>query len=323
MTISGYGISGIGYNPLGTLGLGSTGQYASYDAYMPSMMGMNYGMNNSVFPMASVNGIGGMSGINAMYGMYNPMFMANMQQQMEASQAIHNNNMHNILLNNEIAAHNHTDKALIQKMLTNGDIKQQIQNLYDKVKEGDQDGICNEFDKLKNFILNNYRDEFAAKGFKINPSVAATECIEALYGNIISAQNGGQVHDLRSDIKRYGDGAFENGFNSGFKRGHHGRYVDETLNHCFDLDIDQKGSKDMQQSLANGVGRTASVLQKGAYGAAAGVGAATLGCGLIKFFGSPLNLKPFTKFGKTAWVAAALGAAAGMAADIWWQASNA
>ena len=41
---TGYGISGIGYSPLGNLGLGSTGSYTSYDMYMPSMMGMNYGM---------------------------------------------------------------------------------------------------------------------------------------------------------------------------------------------------------------------------------------------------------------------------------------
>ena len=42
MTISGYGISGIGWNPLGNEGLGMSGQYASYDAYMPSMMGNSY-----------------------------------------------------------------------------------------------------------------------------------------------------------------------------------------------------------------------------------------------------------------------------------------
>ena len=173
----------------------------------------------------------------------------------------------------------------------------------------------------KNFVLTNYRDEFAARGDYINPTVAATEYIEAVYYNLITAQHGGQVHDLRSDIKRYGDGAMMNGFLSGFKRGHHGRFVDETLNHCFDLDIDQKGSKDMQQTMANGVGRTASVIQKGAYGAAAGVGAATLGCGLIKFF-SAGKLAPFTKFGRTAWISSIVGAAAGMAADIWWQASN-
>ena len=193
----GYSISGIGWNPLGNVGLGSTGAYGSYDAYMPS---------NSIF------------GMGGMMGYYNPMFMAQMQRQMEKSQALHSNDMHNILVNNEVTAHRQTDSALINKMLTNGDIQQGVTNLYNKVREGDQDGICAEFDKLKNYVYTTYRDELAARGDKINPSVSATQCIEAIYASMATAYAGdGQTHDLRNDIKRYGDSSFANGFMSGFR----------------------------------------------------------------------------------------------------------
>ena len=307
-----YSISEIGYNPLGNLGLGVTGQYGSYDAYMPSSLAMNYGigMGGSIFPMAG------------MYGMYNPVFMAQMQQQVEASQAIHNGNMHGLLLDNEVNAHQETDSALMRKMLTNGDIQQGIGNLYDKVRAGDQDGICNEFDKLKGYIFNTYRDEFKARNGKINPSASATQYIEAIYSQLASSWAGdGQVHSLRDDIQRYGDGSFQNGFMTGFRKGHHERYIDETMSHCFGMRIDQKESKDMRKGLGNGVGRVASGLEKGIYGAAAGVGAATIGCGLGKLisFG---KLPTFTKFGRTAGFAACLGAIAGIAADIYWQISK-
>ena len=313
MTNYGYGISGIGYGPLGNVGLGSSGQFSSYDAYMPSMIGMNYGMGMGMNPMFGMGG---------MLGAY-PQFMAQMQQtqnQIEASQAQHNSAMHQILLQNEVQAHRETDSALVRKMLTNGDIQQGVQNLYNKVREGDQDGICSEFDKLKNYVLNTYRNEFAARGDKINASVSATQCIEAVYGNIISQQTGA-IHDLRSDIKRYGDASFTNGFLQGFRRDHHSRYIDETLNHCFDLQIDQKGSKDMKQTLGNGVGRTASVLEKGVYGAGAGIAAAGILSGAAKVLS--FGIHPFwAALGKMWKPALCIGAIAGAAADIWWQTTD-
>ena len=316
----GYSISGIGLNPLGNLGLGMSGQFGSYDAYMPSNIGMNYGM---MAPgMGMMNPM--MSMMNPMMGMY-PQYLTQMQDaqhQIEISKAEHNSAMHNILLNNEIAAHRESDSALMKKTLTNGDIKQGIQNLYDKVREGDQDGICSEFDKLKTYIYNTYKDEFAARGDKINPSVAATQKIEELYGQMISAQCGGEVHDLRSDIKRYGDNSFQNGFLNGFRTGHHDRYIDETLNHCFGEEIDQKGSKDFKQTLGIGVGKTASVLEKGAYGALAGVGAAGLGLGLGKVVS--FGKLPWTKCMSKTWKPAmCIGLLAGMVGDILWQSSKA
>ena len=307
-----YGISGIGYNPLGNIGLGMTGQYSSYDAYMPSMMGMGYaGMMNPTLGMTGMMG-------------YYPAYMTQMQQaqnQIEMSQAQHNGAMAQIVLNNQVNGHQAVDSAIIRKMLANGDVKQGIENLYNKVVEGDQNGICEEFDKLKSYVLTTYKDEFNARGGKINPHVSATEYIEALYNNIITSRTG-QNANLRHDIKRYGDNALENGFMRGFRSDHHTKYVDETLNHCFDLRIDHKGSKDMRQVLGNSLGRTASVLEKGALGAGLALTFTGIGAGLAKLFAP--NKVQFFKFMKgAAWPTIAIGTAIGLAGDIVWQISKA
>ena len=64
----------------------------------------------------------------------------------------------------------------------------------------------------------------------------------------------------------------------GFRPGHHERFVDETLYHCFGLEVDQRESKESRQTLGKGVGTVARTLEKGAVGAGlgiAGAGAAT------------------------------------------------
>lgn len=323
-------IAGIGYGPLGTYGLGMSGQFGSYDAYMPSMYGMSpsmygMGMNPSIF------------GMNGMYGMYNPAFMANMYQQVEASQAQHSGNMHEILLNNEINAHRHTDSALVKKILTNADIQRSAANLYDKVKSGDQDGICQEFDNLRDNILNTYRDEFAAMGDKINPITSASQYAEHVYGNLATAWAGdGKTHSFRDDVIKYGDSSLQNGFMSGLVRGHHDRYVDETLNHCIDLRIDHKESKDRRQALGNGLGRVVSVLAKGAIGGGIGLGVGALGIGTIKGInalfpkheivenGTKEMVRGWSKIAKMPWggplkFLAVAGIITGIVADIFWQ----
>lgn len=339
-----FSIAGIG-NPamgLGTLGLGASGSYGSYDNYMPSMIGMNgsmYGTGSlygtgtmgsypGMTDMTGMTGASGLTGMGGMMGMYNPLYYTQMQSAAEKIQAQHAGEMHNQVLQNEVNAHRETDSALIQKVLTNGTVQQGVQNLYNKVREGDQDGICRMFSELKEYIFNNYKDELNARGSKINPSVAAAQIIEAVYANIVSAQTG-EVADLRSDIQRYGDGAMMNGFMSGFREDHHGRYVDETLNYCFGLPIDQKGSKDKRKEFASYAGRGASILEKSVYGAAGGVALygigkavtggfkSTFGKGKAAAGGGAAKSGLFKKFGKAAWIGAAIGAAA----DIWWQLS--
>lgn len=310
-------ISQIGYPNmgLGALGLNAGSGYGSYDAYMPSMMGMN----GSVF---GGNALGNLANVGSMMGMYNPTFMAQYQDAMnkiEAMQAQHMGTMHGVMKNNEVIAHRQTDSALINKILTNSDVMQGIQNLYDKVHDGDQDGICHEFDKLRNSIINTYKDELASRGDKINPLTSATQIIETLYGQVATAYTG-QTTSLRDDIKKHCDGALANGFASGFWSGNHERFVDETLNHCFDLDIDRRGSKDLAKDVGYYAGSAASVVEKGAIGAAAGAGLYTLGGGAISLGGKSFGLLKNMKFdSKALGKFAVVGAIVGAALDIVWK----
>ena len=312
---NGYGISGIGYDPLGRLGLGGIGSYGSYDAYMPSMLGMTglgsgMGMNGSIF------GTGGMG----MMGYY-PQYLTQMQQaqnQIELMQVQHAGDMHKTLLNNEILAHEETDSALARKILTNGDVKLNIERLYLKVREGDQNGICQMFDELRDSVLRTYRNEFAAKGDSINQYASATKIITDLYAQLITAETG-ELHTLDIDIKKYGDGSFRNGFMQGFRKDHHSMYIDETLNHCYGLPIDHKGQKDRWQTEGKAIGHVASAVEKGVYGGTGAVAATGAALGLWKF------IRPKTEWFKTmgkCWKPAALiGAGLGIAADILWKAT--
>ena len=314
----GYGITGIGYNPLGTMGLGMTGQYASYDAYMPSMMGNSYAtaMTNPMFAT------GAMSGMYGMGGMYSPTYWAGAQQQIEASQLQHAGNMQKLVLDNEVNGLNNSNSALINKMLSDGDIEQGVRRLYEKVREGDQDGICSEYDKLKSYIYATYKNELTAKGNKINPDTSARKIIEAIYGQTATAlSSDGKTHSLEGDIKHYGENYFENGFMSGLKRGHNKRTTDETLNHVFDYSINDQGSKEVNRVIGEGLGKATSVVQKGVIGSAAGITATGLALGLGKLLS--FGKLPWLKCMGASWKGAmTIGAIAGVIGDIWWQATK-
>ena len=311
MATTDYGISGI--SPLGTYGLGAAGTFGSYDSYMPSSLMSGYGMNNSIFT--------GMNGLGTMGYYYNPLYYTQLQGQAEEYQLQHAGNMHSQMLNNDVRAYNETDKALINKMLANGDILQGVQNLYDKVKEGDQSGVCQEFDTLVNYICNNYKDELKSRANYINVEASAREILEKVYGNYVSSITG-QVSDLRSDIKRYGEGSITNGFMQGFRGGHNTRYVDETIHHCFGERIDNKRTKDMQQKVAKGTGHVAQNVMHGAMGFGAGIGTYLAGIGLAKIF--PIKaVRDWAKFsGKHLYGAGWIGLGIGLAADLWWQMSG-
>lgn len=316
----GLGISGIGY-PLGTLGLGASGAYGSYDNYMPSMMGMNSMLGVDTTGCCTNPMMNPM--LNPMMSMYNPLYYTQMQGAAEQIQAQHAGNMHHIMTKNEVSAQRDVDSALIEKMLTNSDVQQGIENLYQAVKEGKQDDICRKFDDLKTYIYHTYQDELKARGDKNNPAVSATKIINALYGNIVTAKTG-ETTDLRNDIVRYGEGSIMNGFMNGFRVGHGERYVDQTLSYCFGDEIEDKGSKDNQKTFAKGVGRTASVLEKGVIGAGTATAAGGLVFGLSKLlapiFGKEASSVKFNS--KAARVIITAGALAGMLGDIWWQISG-
>jgi hypothetical protein len=322
---SGYSIAGIG-NPmlgLGNFGLGSTTGFGSYDSYMPSMMGMG-----SIFGSGSYGGYGNygsMMGMSPMMGtnsmIYYPTIMAQQQEAIEKMQLQHAADMHAGVTENEVKANHDTHSAFVQKVLEDADIQRGVQALYDKVKEGDQDGICKQFDTLKQYIYTTYKDELSARNGKINPAASAVELINKTYNSIITAQTN-ELHDLETDIKKYGDGPLMNGFRSGYERGNHERYVDQTLNHCLGLQIDRKESKDTRKAIGNVAGHVASVGRAAAIGGAVGAGA-YVGLGGIasitkKTFGGKLIKFSPSTMGKFAVGAAILGAIG----DVIWQMSD-
>lgn len=309
-----YSINGIGYSPLGNWGLNTNVQYGSYDAYMPSMMGLN--------PMYANNCYTGINGMYGMYGMY-PQYMTQMQsayQNIEASQLQHAGNMQAQVLNNEVNAYKNTNTSLIEKISTDGAVQNSITNLYAKVKEGDGDAVCKQFDELRSAILTTYKNELNVPGDTLNATLVET--IEKLYYNVVNAAaNDGTTHTLRGDIEKHCESFVGNGFMSGFRRGHSEKSKEEVLNHCFGLPIDDYKSKQTQEGIAKGAGRVASVLEKGAYGAGATVAATGLGLGLGKLFlGNTFSL---TKtLGKVWKPAALIGLGLGIVADIFWQSSE-
>lgn len=277
---TGYPIGG-----LGNLGLGIS-PYMSYDNYlMTNSLGMGI---DSIFTMNPMMYSGSTTGMNPMMygGLYNPLFMGQMQGELEKYQLDHTGVMHNKMLGYEVQADLETDRAQISKMLKNTSVLRGVENLRRKVVEGDQDGICNEYDKLKNQIYTTYKEELAARGTEENYPVAAGKIIDNLY----ATATGGNLHD---DIIKYGEGATANGFQQGLKPGHHTRYVDETLKHCYGIDIDDKEAKDRAQEIARYGGEIARYGKVGLVGAGICGGAGLTAAGLIKAIapeGSPTGV---------------------------------
>ncbi len=307
--IPGIGLDSIGaYGGLGSYGLGGSGTYGSYGD--PTMMGM-----------ASPYAMG-------MMGMYNPTFMAQMnqmQQNMEKSQLQHSGDMHDMLLANQTRAFQVQDKNIFEKAMVDAAVNQGIENLSRKVKEGDQDGICEAFDTLKQTIYTKYHDYFEANASKISPSQSVTQFIEILYGKIRSQQEG-QTVDLRSDIEKYGETAFEHGFMKSWRGGdYHQKYTDETMSYLFGTSIDNKSHKARMQKMGGKVESAVEYAAAPVLGAAAGWGAASVITGLGKtvtpeFVSKHVTWNTFKNCGKTmAWI----GAAAALLGDIWWQNSRA
>ena len=295
-----YGINGIGFPTfgLGNYGLGGYNGYSSY--------GMYPGMN---------------LGFNGMYGMYDPSYWAKTMQNIEATQLAHATDMHKLTTDAAVQKHRRSNEAVIEKILTNGGESAQVDNLCIKVRSGDMEGACSEFDNLKKVIQSKYADQLKERGVECDIEIETQEIIKSLYRNKTNGK------DLESEMKQYGESAAENGFYRGFKHNHSKMYVDEAINHCFGRRIENKGSKDMEVKLCEGVGRTASVLQKGVYGAAIGTGAFTLGSLFAKGGASLFNSASKVPFMTKGWFKAAgkVGLVAGfvgMIADGIWQATR-
>ena len=132
---TGYGITGLGYSPLGNVGLGATGTFGSYDYCMPSTMGMTGMVPGAMGAMGMAPGVAGM------YGYWTPEGAASMQQRIESSQITHAADMHTRLVDMEVANQRRSDNALIEKLLTNGELHLTAQNIKVKIKEGDRERI--------------------------------------------------------------------------------------------------------------------------------------------------------------------------------------
>ncbi len=291
------GITGIGYNPymsgLGMYGLPGGGTYSSY--YNPAFMGY-----------------GGMG----MMGMY-PAYMQQMNQvyqNMEKSQLEHSGAMHDLLLENKTNAYKAEDRALFEESMEDARLNGLVVNLAEKIREGDADGICQEFDKLKVALYQKHNAYLKANSKRLDPTESINNIIEAMYAQIISKKTGEQV-SLRSDIKKYGETAFMHGFNEKFfgKKDYHDKYTEETLSYLFGTRIDNKGGKDRMEQIGGGVARAAEAGTAAAAGYGAALGLAAIGK-IAKPFGlcKNLSLQGTHKFGKWAAVAA-------LAADVVWQ----
>lgn len=303
-----FGITGIGSNPymngLGSFGLGTGGTYSSIGD-MSSMGMAGYGMN----------GMGAMMGMPGMMGMYNPSFMGQMNQayqEIEKQNLEHAGAMHKLMLQTQTQNYQADDQYLFQKSLEDGSVNTLIVNLADKIREGDADGICEEFDKLKSTLYTKHADYLKANSNRLNPSDSVNNVIENLYAQIITAKTG-QVASLRNDIKQYGETAFNHGFNKNFfgKKDYHNNYSEETLSYLFGTRIDNKSGKDRMENIGGTVGRVAEAGTVAASGAAAGIGASIL----ARLCSSKVT------FSGAKWMAA-IGAVGGLAADVLWQMSR-
>lgn len=258
----GYGITGIG-NGLGTYGLGGTSSY-----YDPTMMGMAgaYSPYGSMGMMGAYSPYSGMG----MMGMYNPSFMGQMNkayQQMEVDQLNHAGAIHNLMLQNQTQAFTDQDRAIFEKAMVDAGVNKCVTNLAEMVRKGNADGICQTYDELKQTLYTKYSDYFKANSNKLNPSDSVANFVELLYSQIISAQQGEQV-DLRSDIKKYGETAFEHGFWKNFHGSdYHDKTSEQALSYMFGTPIDNKAGHERMEKYGATAEKIAEV------GAAAAVGA--------------------------------------------------
>ncbi len=317
----GYGITGIG-NGLGTFGLGSTSSY-----YDPTMMGMAgaYSPYGSMGMMGAYSPYSGMG----MMGMYNPSFMGQMNkayQQMEVDQLNHAGAMHNLMLQNQTQAFTDQDRAIFEKAMVDAGVNKCVTNLAEMVRKGNADGICQTYDELKQTLYTKYSDYFKANSNKLNPSDSVANFVELLYSQIISAQQGEQV-DLRSDIKKYGETAFEHGFWKNFHGSdYHDKTSEQALSYMFGTPIDNKAGHERMEKYGATAEKIAEVGTAAAVGAVAVPTVAKAGKSVLSSIvsiGSEKGGEAISKLStfnkKWAW-AGAIGLAIG---DWLWQQSRA
>ncbi len=282
--------TGYGILPMWNFGPSAFGDYTNY---MPSMMGL---------PATGAYGSG--SVFNNMYGygmnpmsmmMEYPIYMQNLQNQLERNNLEHTSFMHNGMINNEVKAHEESLSGVVQKLLTDGAAQEKLMTFYDKLREGDQNGAAQEYDKLKDTIYATYGKELESKGININRADEARRIIETMYADVISASSADGPHTLRADIDRYCGSAFESGFVNGYNNEKGQRYKDELINHIYGERINNYDSKENRKDLGNVLGVATSGVVSGVEGAAiggvAGLGAAGMIYVTSKFLNKGANMR--------------------------------
>lgn len=312
------GIPAIGYSPLATYGLPSTGMYGNYgDPAMSYMYGAG-----SISPTSFMGApVGGYNPMNS-YLDYIKQYSA-LQGDLDRMQIQSAGATNQIRLQTETQALANQDEAVFRKAMVDASVNTCIRNLAEKVQEGDTNGIYTEYQKLKNELYTKFADDFASSASRVDSRKSVEHIIEMLYSNIVSAQRG-SVADLRSDIKRFGETPIMHGFNKAFlgKSGYHEMNTEQLLSKMYDTPLDNIGGKERMEKAGGYMGKGAELALSVPAGAAAGLTAAGILGAIWKTgtFGWGSFSKMTGRFGK---LLVPLGMLVAPVADWMWQKSRA
>ncbi len=279
----------------------SPSAFGDYSSYMPSMMGLTGvgsfggGMNSVFDPLTSFGSLmygGGMMGGMMDYWLDYQKNMQKLQNDLELSKLDHNKQMHAGMINSEVQAHEETMSGIIQKILVDGAVDSQVRLLYSKIKEGDQNGVCQEYDKLKDYVCATYEKELKAKGLATR-SGDIYSIIDKTYSEIVSAiANDGAVnHTIEGDIEKYCDDAFQAGFASGFKGNNGQRFKAETIHHVTGKRINNRAYQDNLHREGRVVGMVCSGLKDIGVGGVEGAGLYALGVSTLALLAALCGVK--------------------------------
>ena len=246
---TGYGINGLNYSPLGNLGLGSTGTFASYDYCMPSSMGM-YGMGN----------MGAVPGMYGAYNYMNPEQMTQMNQRIEVSHLDHTSNMHGNVKKMQVENQLQSTDALAANMINDGGLQLKVTEIKSKINNGDLQGAVNLYKELEGLVYNRFKSVIAGRGEEISVQVEVRNIIDNYYYNT----NGTQ---LRADIEQCGENGYKNGFRQVWAKGHSKLTIKQALHQIYGDRIDGAANEKTEQLIGKVGGGLASVGEGVGYGA--------------------------------------------------------
>ena len=245
---TGYGINGIGYSPLGNLGLGSTGTFASYDYCMPSSMGM-YGMGN----------MGAVPGMYGAYNYMNPEQMTQMNQRIEVSHLDHASNMHGNVKKMQVENQLQSTDALAANMINDGGLTLKVTEMKSKINNGDLQGAVNLYKELEGLVYNRFKGEIAGRGEEISVQVEVRNIIENYYYNTNKT-------NLRADIEQCGESGYKNGFRQIWEKGHSKLTIKQALHQIYGDRIDGAANEKTEQVIGKAGGLVASAVEGAGYG---------------------------------------------------------